>query len=196
MYTYKKKILKDNDAEPTALEAEVAKALFDIQNSSVNELKSDLGNLYFSAAREVDSGDKKAIIMFVPFRLLRQFQKVQSRLVHELEKKFSGKNVVIIAQRKILAKPGRNNRVKKQKRPRSRCLTNVHNAILKDIVYPTEITGKRLRFKTDGSKVEKIYLDKKDKQSMEDRVDTFSAVYKKLTGKDAVFTFEPQSQRS
>eukprot|EP01115_Flamella_aegyptia_P013873 TRINITY_DN76115_c0_g1_i1.p1 TRINITY_DN76115_c0_g1~~TRINITY_DN76115_c0_g1_i1.p1 ORF type:complete len:198 (-),score=52.59 TRINITY_DN76115_c0_g1_i1:198-791(-) len=197
MYTFKKKIVKDNKQEPTELETEVAKALFEIQSSSVNDLKNELTQLHFSAARNVEVvPGKQSIILFVPFRLLQQFHRVQSRLIHELEKKFSGKQVVVVAQRKILRKPGRNNRVKRQKRPRSRTLTNVHNAILDDIVYPTEITGKRLRFKTDGSKVEKIYLDKKDQQSMEERLDTFSAVYKKLTGKEAVFTFEPQSQRS
>ena len=57
--------------------------------------------------------------MFVPCPLLKNFQKVQPRLVRELEKKFSGKHVVVIAQRRILPKPSP--KVKnplKQKRPR------------------------------------------------------------------------------
>jgi hypothetical protein len=45
-----------------------------------------------------------------------------SRLVRELEKKFSGKHVVFIAQRRILAKPTRKANKLKQKRPRSRTL--------------------------------------------------------------------------
>lgn len=32
----------------------------------------------------------------------------------------------------------------------------VHDAILDDIVYPTEITGKRTRVKLDGSKTLKV----------------------------------------
>lgn len=64
--------------------------------------------------------DKKAIIIFVPVPQLRAYQKIQTRLVRELEKKFSGKYVVFIAQRRILPKPTRKMiRTKsKQKRPR------------------------------------------------------------------------------
>merc|ERR1712125_315469 len=134
---------------------------------------------------------KSAVVVVIPFRLLANFQKIQTRLVHELEKKFA-KNVVIIAQRRILQKPGRNNRVSRQKRPHSRTLTAVHNAILDDVVFPAEITGKRLRYKLDGSKQLKVYLDKKDESIMVDKLDTFCAVYGKLTGKETVFTFDSQ----
>jgi hypothetical protein len=58
----------------------------------------------------------------VPFRLLKAFHKIQQRLVRELEKKFSGKDVVIIANRRIL--PASKNSVSNQ-RPRSRTLTAV-----------------------------------------------------------------------
>merc|ERR1712083_64173 len=70
------------------------------------------------------------------------FQKIQTRLVRELEKKFSGKHVVFIAQRRILPKPTRKTNKLKQKRPRSRTLQAVHTAILDDLVYPAEIVGK------------------------------------------------------
>merc|ERR1712008_224329 len=48
----------------------------------------------------------------------KSFQKIQTRLVRELEKKFSGKHVVFIAQRRILPKPTRKVNRQKQKRPR------------------------------------------------------------------------------
>ena len=58
----------------------------------------------------------------MPFRLLKAFHKIQQRLVRELEKKFSGKDVVIIANRRILpASKG----AKGSQRPRSRTLTAV-----------------------------------------------------------------------
>lgn len=47
-------------------------------------------------------GGRKAIIIFVPVPQLKSFQKIQVRLVRELEKKFSGKHVVFIAQVKCL----------------------------------------------------------------------------------------------
>lgn len=48
--------------------------------------------------KEIDVQNKKAIVIFVPVPQLRAYQKIQTRLVRELEKKFSGKHVVFIAQ--------------------------------------------------------------------------------------------------
>uniref|UniRef100_A0A8C6UE21 40S ribosomal protein S7 n=1 Tax=Neogobius melanostomus TaxID=47308 RepID=A0A8C6UE21_9GOBI len=136
------------------------------------------------------SGARKAIIIFVPVPQLKSFQKIQVRLVRELEKKFSGKHVVFIAQRRILPKPTRKSRTKnKQKRPRSRTLTSVHDAILEDLVFPSEIVGKRIRVKLDSSRLIKVHLDKAQQNNVEHKVETFSGVYKKLTGKDVVFEF-------
>jgi small subunit ribosomal protein S7e len=105
-----------------------------------------------------------------------------------LEKKFADRHVVFVAQRRMLHKPTRTSRVK-QKRPRSRTLTNVHERILEDLVYPTEIVGKRTRVGTDGSKLLKVLLDAKDATSLEYKLDSFSSVYRRLTGKDVVFEF-------
>jgi hypothetical protein len=37
-----------------------------------------------------------------------------------------------------------------------RVVPQVHDAILDDLVYPTEIVGKRTRYRVDGSKVLKV----------------------------------------
>merc|ERR1712008_650677 len=66
-------------------------------------------------------------------------------------KKFSGKHVVFIAQRRIRPKPTRKANKLKQKRPRSRTLQAVHNSILDDLVYPAEIVGNRIGIRLDGS---------------------------------------------
>ena len=78
---------------------------------------------------------------------------MQTRLVRELEKKFSGRDVVIIGHRRIMAPPNTGYALA---RPRSRSLTAVHSAILEDVVYPTEIVGKRIRYKLEGGKVMKV----------------------------------------
>merc|ERR1712088_1097989 len=101
----------------------------------------------------------------------------------ELEKKFAGKHVVFVAQRRILAKPTRKANKLKQKRPRSRTLVAVHEAILDEIV------GKRIRIRLDGSRLFKIHLDKNQQTNVEHKTETFAAVYKKLTGKEVTFEF-------
>jgi small subunit ribosomal protein S7e len=116
-------------------------------------------------------------------------------LTRELEKKFSDRHVLILASRRILPKPKRSARARNtqtQKRPRSRTLTAVHDAILTDLVYPVEIVGKRLRTKEDGGKTLKVILDEKERGGVDYRLDTYSEVYRKLTGRGVTFEF-PQS---
>ncbi|KAK0453289.1 40S ribosomal protein S7 [Armillaria borealis] len=180
-------------APPDETETSVAQALLDLENN-VPELKAELRPLQISAAREVDvRGGKKAIVIFVPVPQLKAFHKVQQRLTRELEKKFSDRHVVFVAQRRMLRKPTRTSRVK-QKRPRSRTLTNVHERILEDLVFPTEIVGKRTRVAVDGSKLLKVFLDSKDANVLEYKLDSFSSVYRRLTGKDVVFEFPVVAQ--
>merc|ERR1712211_120760 len=105
--------------------------------------------------KEVEcSGGKKAIVVFVPVPQLKAFQKIQTRLVRELEKKFSGKHVVFVAQRRILPKP-----------------------------------TKRIRIRLDGTRLFKVHLDKTQQTNIEHKTETFSSVYKKLTGKEVNFEF-------
>ncbi|KAK1584012.1 hypothetical protein Q3G72_029071 [Acer saccharum] len=81
MYTAKKKIQKDHDAEPTEFEETVAQALFDLENTN-QELKSDLKDLYINQAIQMDvAGNRKAIVVYVPFRLRKAYDKVHVRLV-------------------------------------------------------------------------------------------------------------------
>jgi small subunit ribosomal protein S7e len=183
--------IKKSSGEPDEFEASVAQELLNLEMTST-ELKSSLRDLYITAAKEVDcgGGGRKAIILYVPYKLLNSFHKIQTRLVRELEKKFSGRTVLVIAQRTILGKSYVRDPKTKGPRPRSRTLTAVQGAILDDIVYPTEILGKRTRVKTDGRRIGKVFLDGKDQANVETKTEVFSAVYNKLTNKTVVFSFD------
>lgn len=132
------------------------------------------------------AGGKKAIAVFVPVPALSAYHKVQTKLTRELEKKFPDRHVVFLAERRILPKPGRRSR-QQQKRPRSRTLTAVHDKILEDLVFPTEIVGKRVRYLVGGNKIQKVLLDSKDAQAVDYKLESFQSIYNKLTGKQVVF---------
>jgi len=186
MFTASRKIQKDKGLEPNEFEYSVAQSIFDLENTN-QELKSDLKDLYINSALQIDvAGNRKAVVIHVPFRLGKAFKKIHVRLVRELEKKFSGKDVIFIASRRILRPPKKGSAVV---RPRNRTLTAVHEAILEDVVYPAEIVGKRVRYRLDGSKIIKIFLDPKERNNTEYKLETFAGVYRRLCGKDVVFEY-------
>ena len=52
----------------------------------------------------------------------------------------------------------------------SRTLTSVHDNILEDLVFPSEIVGKRIRIKLDGARFTKVHLDKAQQNNVEHKV--------------------------
>ncbi|CAD7957898.1 unnamed protein product [Amoebophrya sp. A25] len=184
------KIVKDKGVSPNELEEEVAKAIVDIEAAPGNELKADLKDFRFAGAKEIEitggKVNKNGIIMFVPYVVYMDARKFIPKLIRELEKKFQKKTITIVANRTIMDKNFRRKGI--QVRPRSRTLTAVHESILEDVVYPSEIVGKRTRISADGSKLLKVILDRKDKESVEEKLHVFSAVYRSLTNKDAQFS--------
>uniref|UniRef100_A0A5S6QGF0 40S ribosomal protein S7 n=1 Tax=Trichuris muris TaxID=70415 RepID=A0A5S6QGF0_TRIMR len=169
---YGKLYLKQREL-PTKFEESVSQALMDLEAS--NEFKSHLKELHFLAAKEIEVPNRKAVIIYVPFPQLKQYRKIQGKLLRELEKKLGNRHVVIIARRRILPKPtrGKNRITLKQKRPRSRTLTSVHEEYLNDLVFPAEI----------------VFLDRSQMTQVENKLDTFAGVYKHLTGRDVTFEF-------
>ena len=104
MFNARKKILKDKNVPITDLEEEVAKALFDIEVSPSSDIKAELRDVQFSAAKEVDvKQNAKALVVYFPFRVWKNVRKIQARLIRELEKKFSKRRVVFVANRTIVA---------------------------------------------------------------------------------------------
>ncbi|CAI4049993.1 hypothetical protein SKDZ_14G2270 [Saccharomyces kudriavzevii ZP591] len=177
---------------PSELELQVAKTFIDLESASP-ELKAELRPLQIKSIREIDvTGGKKALVLFVPVPALSAYHKVQTKLTRELEKKFPDRHVIFLAERRILPKPSRTSR-QVQKRPRSRTLTAVHDKVLEDMVFPTEIVGKRVRYLVGGNKIQKVLLDSKDVQQIDYKLESFQAVYNKLTGKQIVFEIPSQT---
>jgi len=183
---YLQKIQKE---KPDNLEIQVAKALSDLEKNQ-QEIRNDLAAIKILSAKEVEvNSSKKALVLLIPYIVTQHFRKIHTRVVRELEKKFPGRHVVVISKRKILKKDGKKNTVKHQKRPYSRTVQSVHNSILEDLAFPVDIVGKKTRVRSDQTKLIKVFLDPKEQSNVEHKLETFSAVYKKLTGKEVQFSF-------
>ncbi|KAH9259617.1 hypothetical protein BASA81_002039 [Batrachochytrium salamandrivorans] len=194
MASVNRKIRKSEGKKLTDFEDKVDADLITIENSPANEdIKSVLAELYFLGATQIKlkNTGRESVLLSLPFKLLSKYRSVAGRLVRDLEKKFSGQHVVVVAQRTIA--PERARDIKKQSgglRPRSRTLTAVHEALLEDLVQPGEIVGKRTRVRQDGAKTLNVLLDPKDTGNLESKFETFEVVYRQLTGKDAKFSFQ------
>lgn len=171
--------------EPTQFELTVARTLIEIE--SVNQdIKRELKFLTITGAYEFAEGDNKAVVVQVNYRAYAQVRPVQPKIIQELEKKFQ-KPVVLIFTRTILPKYLKMKG--QQSIPRSRTLTAVHDAILDDLLYPVSIIGRRIRVRTDGSRYFRVLLDPKDRDSIEEKCDVLSAIYRKLCNKTVKFEF-------
>ena len=103
--SYLKKVFKANDEALSPLEEQIARAFVELEMTS-KDLSAELRELHFTSAKEVAISvtNKQAYVIFVPYRQHAKFKKIQSRLIRELEKKFSGKHVFFLAQRTILSR--------------------------------------------------------------------------------------------
>ena len=143
--------------QPTDLEKEIAKVIYDLAQSS-SENREEFKNIYIAGAREfqinqLGKKEKRVVLIYVPYPSLKSAQKVHYKIVSEIQKR---KNVqaFITAKRTILSKWIKVH--KSQTRPRSRTLTSVFDSILDDLLLPGNITARRIRHKLNGKLIHKM----------------------------------------
>merc|ERR1712160_126683 len=155
--------------EPTDLEKEIAKVIYDLAQSS-SENREDFKNIYIAGATEfqinqLGKRDKRVVLIYVPYPSLKSAQKLHFKIVNEI-----------------------------QKRTRSRTLTSVFDAILDDLLVPGNITARRIRHKLNGKLTYKIWVNEENKPYLEDRADAITQIYESLTHRsiDIDFKNEPK----
>ena len=184
-----RKLRKLKRSKASELEDNVAKALYDLELNH-KTLRMHLPRFHINTAKVVSpsaEGTRKALVVFYPLRYLMLIKKTQKVLTAELEKRFSGHVVLLVAQRRVTKRP--TDVYKLQKVQRSTTSTAVFQAILSDLLGSTEIVGRRWKARTDGSKVQKVFLDTADRKKIEARLPLISLVYKKLTRRSVNFGF-------
>lgn len=188
MQPHLRKLRKLKRGKPSDLEESVAKALFELETSH-KTLRQELPRFHVNTVREVKvpRSKKTVLVIFYPLRFLMLVRKVQRALTSELEKRHPGYLVMLVAQRKITKRP--TDVYKLQKVQRSKTSTAVFENILSDMIYPSDVVGRRWRYRTDGSKLMKVFLDTRDRKRIESRLRAVAYVYKQLTHRRVSFGF-------
>lgn len=188
MQPYLRKLRKLKRSNPSDVEESVAKTLFELETTH-KTLRTQLPRFHINGVRVVENKrfKKNAMVVFYPLRFLMLVRKIQKTLTAELEKRHSGSVIVLVAQRKITKRP--QDVYKIQKVQRSRTSTAVFESILSDLIYPCDVVGRRYRYRADGSKIMKVFLDTRDRKKIESRLPIIANVYKQLTHRAVSFGF-------
>nr|ADD38659.1 40S ribosomal protein S7-1 [Lepeophtheirus salmonis] len=157
--------------------------------SSNSDLRDKLNLLTIDTVREFkvmkdnkESG--KALLVYLPQQFHFHQPQAVLRLMQEFQKK-KGMTVFMTAKRTVVhPRSGY-----KQKIPRSRTLTAVYEALLDDLIAPSDIMGKRTRHRLGGSIVLKVELDEENRGFLAPRLDAVKTVYRELTKKELSFDF-------
>merc|ERR1712039_1103458 len=189
------KRLQISNRDPTDLEKDIAKVIYDLAQSS-SENREEFRNIYIAGAREfqinqLGKRDKRVVLIYVPYPSLKSAQKLHYKIVTEIQKRKSVQ-AFITAKRTILSRWHKVH--SSQKRPRSRTLTSVFDSILDDLLVPGNITARRIRHKLNGKLTYKIWVNEENKAYLEERSDAIAHIYKSLTHRqiDIDFKNEPK----
>merc|ERR1711881_767735 len=190
-HTNMEKRLAIGSRQPTDLEREIAKVIYDLAQSS-SENREDFKNIYIAGAREfqinqLGKRDKRVVLIYVPYPSLKSAQKLHYKIVNEIQKRKSIQ-AFITAKRTILSKWIKQHH--SQMSPRSRTLTSVFDSILDDLLVPGNITARRIRHKLNGKLIYKIWVNEENRPYLEERADAISQIYEALTHRNIQVDFK------
>ena len=189
------KFYKRKEKPLSQLEEQVGKAIIEVEKASA-ENKALLKGLLVDNVKEIETTfqgkkSKNILLITVPFVCSKAMGIANKTLIAQLERKL-GAYVCFSARRTIQSKWIKTH--KSQMRPRSRTLTQVHEATLDDLIQPSVVLAKSIRCKLDGSKLYKVTLDQVDQASLEHKLHAITQLYKHLCQKEVVFTFAEDKQ--
>ena len=203
MYSGRDKIVKKKNEKTSETEDEVAKALFELENTQVEGGVEGIKKVKFTNAEYLTEGENKVLLIVVPFPLYIYVKKNYAAITNYLAGKFKVP-VFIVAQRTILSKYGikrYNSHREAQGISEETYESNINFSpwcflgryrkfFVVDLqIFPFEIVGRRLRIKTDGTQIHKIHLKEDDRKGVEGKLAGLALVYKKLTRKILSFEF-------
>merc|ERR1712151_350885 len=177
--------------DPTDLEKEIAKVVYDLAQQS-SENREEFRNIYIAGAREFQINqagkkEKRVVLIYVPYPSLKPAQKLHYKIVNEIQKRKSIQ-AFITAKRTIQSKWIKVHH--SQTRPRSRTLTSVFDSILDDLLAPGNITARRIRHKANGKLVYKIWVNEEHRQYLDERADAIRQIYESLTHRNIEIDFK------
>ena len=174
----------------SAMEQQAGFALIDIVSALDGDNKRLGSFIEVNRVIEIPMGNKEkpAVLIYFSHKshkvLLTPLYK---KLVADLEKKLKT-TVLLVAARNIQSRWIKRN--KTQKRPYSRTLTSVQEAVLNELLLPGIIISDRVRVRLDGTSVRKVMLDRSEQHFLEERTDAIKNAYKKLTTRDIEIGFD------
>jgi small subunit ribosomal protein S7e len=171
----------------TELERQVVAALTELEGAAADETtKKAIAALKITRASAIATEGFKLTLIKVPYKQIAAYQKLETLIVSTLEKKLEG-FVIVVAKRTSFTKTPQKGRRTRLIRPVGRTLKSVNEALLNDVVFPTTIVGKRIHYNLRGEPTTIVFLDSHDKTRAEERLGSFAAAYRTLTGIKAVF---------